>query len=189
MTQDIVKAEYADPDAEGFIVSIPDATGKWWMSNGRVHPPVLLDVTSVISEKEVIYRKVDGWLARAYSSDNYSWQKAVPMIENQTQMTADNQHLGETFGPACEQQVSIEKTLQERGNRYGAFPRHAKITQSIKRAMVDSPNWSSLSDHQREALEMVAHKIGRILNGDPNYHDSWHDIIGYTKLIADGLEP
>lgn len=34
---------------------------------------------------------------------------------------------------------------------------------------------------------MVAHKIGRILNGDPNYHDSWHDIIGYTKLVADEL--
>jgi hypothetical protein len=39
----------------------------------------------------------------------------------------------------------------------------------------------------REALEMVAHKIGRILNGDPKYHDSWHDIIGYTKLVADRL--
>ena len=28
----------------------------------------------------------------------------------------------------------------------------------------------------------------RILNGDPNYHDSWHDIIGYTKLVADELQ-
>ena len=32
-------------------------------------------------------------------------------------------------------------------------------------------------------------KIGRILNGDPNYHDSWHDIVGYSKLTADELLP
>ena len=54
--------------------------------------------------------------------------------------------------------------------------------------MVDSPNWPGLTDAQREALEMVAHKIGRILNGDPNYHDSWHDIVGYAKLVADRLQ-
>lgn len=83
---------------------------------------------------------------------------------------------------------SIDTTLANRGNRYGAFDGHARITQSIKRAMQDSPNWSKLTDDKRESLEMVAHKIGRILNGDPEYHDSWHDIIGYTKLVADKLE-
>ena len=105
------------------------------------------------------------------------------MLENHMQMTADEQHRAETFGAAPD----ITDTLAERGNRYGAFPGHAKITQNLKRAMQDSPNWDHLTDQQREALEMVAHKIGRILNGDPNYHDSWHDIIGYTKLVADEL--
>lgn len=82
---------------------------------------------------------------------------------------------------------SIDQTLAERGSRYGSFPEHARITQAIKRAMGNSPNWESLADDQKESLEMLAHKIGRILNGDPNYHDSWHDIIGYTKLVADRL--
>ena len=81
----------------------------------------------------------------------------------------------------------IDATLKERGNRYGEFPDHAHITQGIKRAMVDSKNWDELPDDMKEALEMVAHKIGRILNGDPNYHDSWHDGIGYLKLVADRL--
>ena len=40
----------------------------------------------------------------------------------------------------------------------------------------------------KESLEMVAHKIGRILNGDPFYHDSWHDCIGYLRLIEKRLE-
>lgn len=82
----------------------------------------------------------------------------------------------------------IDQTLAERGSRYGSFVGHSEITQGIKRTMQAAPKWQALSDDQREALEMVAHKIGRILNGDPNYHDSWHDIIGYTKLVADRLE-
>lgn len=81
----------------------------------------------------------------------------------------------------------IAQTLAERGKRYGEFDEHARITQNIKRAMADSPNWQTLADDQKEALEMIAHKIGRILNGDPNYHDSWHDILGYTQLAADRL--
>ena len=80
---------------------------------------------------------------------------------------------------------SIENTLAERGNRYGDFANHARITQRIKEAMADSPNWANLDHDMKEALEMVAHKVGRILNGDPSYHDSWHDMIGYTKLVAD----
>lgn len=83
----------------------------------------------------------------------------------------------------------IGKTLAERGTRYGDFGEHARITQSIKRAMIDTPNWAGLADDMRETLEMIAHKVGRILNGDPSYHDSWHDIIGYTKLVADKLDP
>lgn len=82
---------------------------------------------------------------------------------------------------------SIDTTLAERGKRYGSFDEHARITQALKRAMIDSPNWSALSDDKKESLEMLAHKVGRILNGDPEYHDSWHDIIGYTKLVADKL--
>ena len=82
--------------------------------------------------------------------------------------------------------MDITATLTERGNRYGDFPTHAKITQDIKRAMMQG-KWQALADDQRECLEMLAHKIGRILNGDPDYHDSWHDIVGYAKLVADRL--
>ena len=84
---------------------------------------------------------------------------------------------------------TIDKTLEERGIRYGVFKTHAKISQSIKQAMADSPNWEKLSADKREALEMTAHKIGRILNGDAEYKDSWHDIIGYIRLVEVTLGP
>lgn len=78
---------------------------------------------------------------------------------------------------------TIDNTLAERGSRYGAFPGHAQITQDLKAVMRATPKWLTLQDDQKETLEMVAHKIGRILNGDPNYIDSWTDIIGYTRLV------
>lgn len=83
--------------------------------------------------------------------------------------------------------TDINQTLSDRGKRYGEFKEHARITQNIKRAMVDSPNWASLSDDKKETLEMIAHKVGRILNGDPEYSDSWHDIVGYTKLVENEI--
>lgn len=83
--------------------------------------------------------------------------------------------------------MQIEQTLKERGSRYGEFKEHARITQNLKQAMQDSPNWLSLRVDQKECLEMVAHKIGRILNGDPDFHDSWYDCNGYIKLVADTL--
>ena len=84
--------------------------------------------------------------------------------------------------------TQIDNTLAERGTRYGAFTGHAEITQGLKDVMFATDNWAGLADDQKEALEMVAHKIGRILNGDPNYIDSWHDIIGYVRLVEQRLE-
>lgn len=83
---------------------------------------------------------------------------------------------------------NIDSTLNERGTRYGDFEDHAFITQDLKTVMQETPNWDLLKADQKEALEMTAHKIGRILNGDPNYIDSWHDIIGYIRLVEQRLE-
>lgn len=82
---------------------------------------------------------------------------------------------------------NIDDTLKERGKRYGEFRDHAKISQVIKESMCIWDGWSKLDPFHKEALEMIAHKIARILNGDPNYHDSWHDIVGYAKLVADEI--
>jgi hypothetical protein len=83
---------------------------------------------------------------------------------------------------------NIQDTLAERGSRYGDFAGHANITQRIKFIMQNTQNWSVLKEDQKEALEMVAHKIGRILNGDPDYDDSWVDIAGYVTLVANRLQ-
>lgn len=77
--------------------------------------------------------------------------------------------------------------LTERGKRYGEFEDHAFISQGLKEEMSSHKGWSRLKWDQKEALEMIAHKVARILNGDPHYSDSWVDIAGYAKLVADRL--
>ena len=81
----------------------------------------------------------------------------------------------------------IQKTLEERGKRYGSFFDHANIAQCMKTAWWSYPGWQNLKNDQRQALEVIADKIARILNGDPNYVDNWHDIQGYAKLVEDRL--
>ena len=90
-----------------------------------------------------------------------------------------------------EQMSGLEKTLAERGARYGDFESHALISSLLKDLMHSAnggEGWQRLAYDQREALEMIAHKIARILNGDPNYADSWVDIGEYATLVAKRLE-
>ena len=85
--------------------------------------------------------------------------------------------------------TKVEAILAERGSRYGKFIDHATISQTLKFALQNhmGDRWHDMKPDQREALEMLCHKIGRIANGDPNYEDSWRDIAGYATLVADRL--
>jgi hypothetical protein len=84
--------------------------------------------------------------------------------------------------------MQIETTLAERGSRYGDFSHHARIAQNIQDVMrAEATGWAALAPDQRQALTVIADKIARMLNGDPNYRDNWHDIVGYAKLIDDRL--
>ena len=83
---------------------------------------------------------------------------------------------------------TVHEILKERDKRYGSFQSHAELTQELKVVMSSREGWKNLASDQREALDMIVHKIGRIINGDPNYIDSWQDIIGYAQLVKDRLE-
>lgn len=84
--------------------------------------------------------------------------------------------------------TGIDAVISERGSRYGRFEDGAAIMQSLKDIARNSPSWSKMKPNQREAMDMIMHKIGRVLNGDPDYADSWIDIQGFAKLVSDYLE-
>jgi hypothetical protein len=85
--------------------------------------------------------------------------------------------------------INVNQILVERGDRYGTFAGHAALTQHLKgvirQALIE--RGKVLADDQMEALDMICHKIGRIVNGDPDYFDSWIDVAGYAQLVADRL--
>jgi hypothetical protein len=87
------------------------------------------------------------------------------------------------------QDKSLVDTLTERGNRYGAFKGHAEVSQELKEVIRNAlaVRNKDIEPDQIEALEMIMHKIGRIINGDPDYDDSWRDIAGYAMLVCDRL--
>lgn len=86
--------------------------------------------------------------------------------------------------------TSILDTLAERGARYGDFTDRASLCQQIQDVMrFDNLDprlgWARLTSDKRQALTVIADKIARILTGDPDYTDNWHDIQGYAKLAED----
>ena len=86
-------------------------------------------------------------------------------------------------------QDDIAAVLAERGNRYGKFADHARISQTLKNIILErvAERVVLLEPDQEEAIAMICHKLARIANGDPDYADSWVDIAGYAKLVADRL--
>jgi hypothetical protein len=86
--------------------------------------------------------------------------------------------------------ADIEETLQQRGSRYGVFAKHAEVSQDLKFTINIhlKRRGKLLKADQQEALDMICHKIARIINGDENYVDSWVDVAGYATLIAKSLQ-
>lgn len=85
--------------------------------------------------------------------------------------------------------MQIEDVLLERGDRYGHFVGVATISQNLKYIInvALQERDKKLPVQQIEALDMICNKLGRIINGDNSYVDSWLDIAGYAQLVADNL--
>ncbi len=89
-----------------------------------------------------------------------------------------------------QQEADVDETLNTRAQDYGKFKDGAALMQGIKRLLADhaAKHDKLFADDQWEALEMIVHKIGRIVNGNPDKVDSWVDIAGYATLVADRLQ-
>ena len=81
----------------------------------------------------------------------------------------------------------IEEVLNQRQSTYGSFTKNAEISQMMKYFMAQDTNYKQMPLAHREALEMIVHKIARIVNGDFNYIDNWIDICGYSQLVIEEI--
>jgi len=83
----------------------------------------------------------------------------------------------------------VDETLDARAVDYGKFIEGAEVMQMLKRVVLNALNNRDkvLAHDQAESLDMIIHKIGRIINGNPDVVDHWLDIAGYAQLVADRL--
>lgn len=82
----------------------------------------------------------------------------------------------------------IEETLAEREKTYGDYEKVALISQVIKDILKEGDQYIYLKAWQLESLDMISNKMARIVNGNPKYADSWHDIEGYARLVSERLK-
>jgi hypothetical protein len=83
--------------------------------------------------------------------------------------------------------VTVDKILAERPSKHGEFVENSRATWEIMRVLQGERNWPKLTDPEKHALYMVAHKMARIMAGDPKCEDHWDDIAGYATLVADRI--
>lgn len=83
---------------------------------------------------------------------------------------------------------TVANTLAMRQKTYGTFLENATIAQLLKRTLRTSDNFNRLRPDQRQALDVICDKMARILSGDPDYIDNWHDIQGYAMLVENSLQ-
>lgn len=83
----------------------------------------------------------------------------------------------------------VADILNKRDAVYGGFFNQACLSQLLKGIVMERMGRGSekFSPEMREAIEMIIHKLSRIVNGNPNYADSWLDIAGYATLVYNGL--
>jgi hypothetical protein len=79
--------------------------------------------------------------------------------------------------------------LTERGSTHGDFSVNADLSQRLKRILRESPGWTNLHPVHREALDVIALKVSRILSGKPYEPDHWADIAGYARLAERAAAP
>lgn len=95
----------------------------------------------------------------------------------------------ETMQNVLKLMTNLDSIIEERTKHYGQFEGIAEISIDLKERIRHHiyERDAELQPDQWEALEMICHKMARIINGDSDYIDSWDDIGGYAKLVADRL--
>mgnify|MGYP007069491165 CR=1 FL=1 len=83
--------------------------------------------------------------------------------------------------------MTVNETLTQRANTHGSFKDNADIAQRLKAVIRSGKEYAVLSNDKREAIDMICHKLARIVSGNPEYADHWHDVAGYATLVDNDL--
>lgn len=83
---------------------------------------------------------------------------------------------------------STDALLAERGKTHGKFEDNARLSQRLKSIFHQEDPGFRMRSVQKEALDMFAIKISRILSTGGGVKDDWDDIAGYARLASKTFE-
>lgn len=117
----------------------------------------------------------------------YMLRRKMPHRDDTLDLTPDMEVHAATPEPEVDR---VDEIIDDRGNQYGTFMFGANVAIRLKGTMHNAIMQQNLglAPDQLLALDMIAVKISRILSGNPAHVDSWLDIAGYAKLVADRLQ-
>ena len=82
----------------------------------------------------------------------------------------------------------VKEILEDRGSIYGDYKEVAKTAQELKTAARTAEGWyHNLPGYQKEAIDMILHKIARAIEGNKYFVENWDDIAGYASLVAEEI--
>jgi len=80
-------------------------------------------------------------------------------------------------------------SIPNRDHQHGGLENVGAMAQSLKIAIRTGKNWHLLTPGEQEALDMIAHKISRILSGaNPHSREHWTDLAGYAHAAMRGFD-
>jgi hypothetical protein len=93
-----------------------------------------------------------------------------------------------------DRELDVRGILNERNATHGDYTNHAACAQDLKQVLYlhvaarYKRGQERLTPAQQEAIDMILHKIARIVAGDNEHRDHWDDIAGYATLAADRVK-
>ena len=178
----------SDTEENSYRVAVP--SGATHYSKGQYGGKAVFFKVNSINQYEYYN---DAWLLRRhplnemYFTTQLLWQRSgtESLNDQYAEIEKVRQETVKVTIDELKHRVGVDATLAERQATYGSFEDVAFVTENVMGVLSKArPNGlSDLPHTHRMALYMIASKMARIVNGDFNHLDSWHDIGGYAKLI------
>lgn len=85
--------------------------------------------------------------------------------------------------------ASVDETIKQRDSVHGDYQASAQLFLDLAVVLNTAlgERDTRLSPSQSLSLTMIMLKTARIVCGDPDHADHWHDIAGYARLVERSL--
>ena len=170
------------------LITAPESEAKEPHAKGWIEVPEGAEILTVGIDQRVFWKGDLSWNIDGYETKEWRSTDSFPIYMKNYEKTV--KVLWQRNAPAVSDEVnkssklkSVSDTLKERQQQYGCFEDVAMVTRKIMNAIEWARGKDKLPEPHYEALHMIASKIARIVNGNCNSIDEWHDIGGYAKLI------